>query len=406
MRSSIIWKTAFRSIIKNKRRSLLTMIGIIIGIASVITIVAIGNGFKRNILSTMNVVDNEPNTRYINLNYFNVNDLMSLDKGISKADLEIIQSTPGVASVDYYRMSKDNGSVSLNFIAKNKKLSLSAQLVENTNALEKPVALLAGRSLNKADSDTLNKVTVIDEVVATRLYDSIEQALGKGFQLGNQIYTIVGITQNVSGDISPTNYEPLAFFPPKTYTFYQGNKTEETSVILKMKKNSSYDAVMGQVLAQLNANGDLRAIGEYQAYDPMAEMKGLGDMLNNLTLFISLVAGISLFIAGVGVMNMMYISVAERTKEIGIRRALGATSKEIKRQFLNEGIALTLTGGLIGYLLGMLIAAAVSLMLPFSVAPDLPTVMIAITTSVLIGVAFSYLPASSAAKKELIDILK
>lgn len=112
-------------------------------------------------------------------------------------------------------------------------------------------------------------------------------------------------------------------------------------------------------------------------------------MLDQMTLFISAVAAISLFIAGVGVMNMMYISVSERTKEIGIRRALSANAKSIKRQFLFEGIVLTVSGGVIGYILGILIAFAASFALPFSVRPDMMTVLISIGTSVVIGVCFS-----------------
>lgn len=163
---------------------------------------------------------------------------------------------------------------------------------------------------------------------------------------------------------------------------------------------------MDKVLKQLNVNGESRLQGEYQSYDPSAEIKQLGSMLDQMTLFIGAVAAISLFIAGVGVMNMMYISVSERTKEIGIRRALGANAKSIKQQFLFEGIVLTLSGGVIGYVLGILIAFAASFALPFSVRPDLMTVFISIGTSTLIGICFSYLPASAAAKKELIDILK
>lgn len=176
------------------------------------------------------------------------------------------------------------------------------------------------------------------------------------------------------------------------------------AITFNAKNNDA--AAMNKVVKQLNLNGESRLQGEYQNYDPTSEIKQLGSMLDNLTLFISAVAAISLFIAGVGVMNMMYISVSERTKEIGIRRALGANARSIKLQFLFEGIVLTISGGIIGYILGILIAYGASFALPFSVRPDLMTVLISIGTSVLIGVCFSYLPASAAAKKELIDILK
>jgi putative ABC transport system permease protein len=230
--------------------------------------------------------------------------------------------------------------------------------------------------------------------------------LNKGFDLNGQVFTVVGVSANTSGEIGPQNYEPLAFFPKKTYTRYLGKKEDHSVLAIKFNAKANNEAAMTKVLKQLNMNGESRTLGEYQSYDPSSEIKQLGSMLDQMTLFISAVAAISLFIAGVGVMNMMYISVSERTKEIGIRRALGANAKSIKLQFLFEGIVLTVSGGIIGYILGILIAFGASFALPFSVRPDMMTVFISIGTSVLIGVGFSYLPASAAAKKELIDILK
>lgn len=273
-------------------------------------------------------------------------------------------------------------------------------------AKETAVSLLNGRQLNAADSDGLNKVVVLDEAVAKQVFGSKEAALNNGFELKGQVFTVVGVSANTSGEIGPQNYEPLAYFPKKTYTHYLGKKDDHSVLALKFNAGVNQDTAMTKVLKQLNMNGESRAQGEYQAYDPTSEIKQLGSMLDKMTLFISTVAAISLFIAGVGVMNMMYISVSERTKEIGIRRALGANAKSIKRQFLFEGIVLTVSGGVIGYILGILIAFAASFALPFSVRPDMMTVLISIGTSMVIGVCFSYLPASAAAKKELIDILK
>lgn len=190
----------------------------------------------------------------------------------------------------------------------------------------------------------------------------------------------------------------LLIFRKNLYALFR-KKDDHSVLALKFNTGVNQDTAMTKVLKQLNMNGESRAQGEYQAYDPTSEIKQLGSMLDQMTLFISAVAAISLFIAGVGVMNMMYISVSERTKEIGIRRALGANAKSIKRQFLFEGIVLTVSGGVIGYILGILIAFAASFALPFSVRPDMMTVLISIGTSVVIGVCFSYLPASAAAKK-------
>ncbi|EOH97746.1 ABC transporter permease [Enterococcus pallens] len=401
MRKYILWRTAFRSIFKNKRRSFLTMFGIIIGIAAVITIVALGNGFKRNILAETTGADETGQTQYINIKYNDFENLIKEDSGISQTDKNMVANLPEVKEVTYYKATKKDSNPSVDFYDKNTKLTMTVEPTEKTE-----LSILTGRQLNLADNDGLNKVVVLDEVVAKQVFGSAEAALNKGFELNGQVFTVVGISANTSGEIGPQNYEPLAYFPKKTYTRYLGKKEDHSVLAIKFNTQTEDGAAMDKVLKQLNVNGESRLQGEYQSYDPSAEIKQLGSMLDQMTLFISAVAAISLFIAGVGVMNMMYISVSERTKEIGIRRALGANAKSIKQQFLFEGIVLTLSGGIIGYVLGILIAFAASFALPFSVRPDLMTVLISIGTSTLIGVCFSYLPASAAAKKELIDILK
>lgn len=401
MRKYILWRTAFRSIFKNKRRSFLTMVGIIIGIAAVITIVALGNGFKRNILSETTGADESGQTKYINIKYNDFDNLVKDDSGISQTDKNMVANLPEVKTVSYYKAMKKDSNPSIDFYDKNTKLTMTVQPTKKTD-----LSLLNGRQLNSADNDGLNKVVVLDEVVAKQIFGSKEAALNQGFDLKGQVFTVVGVSANTSGAISPQNYEPLAFFPKKTYTHYLGKKEDHSVLAITFNAKNNDAATMNKVVKQLNLNGESRLQGEYQNYDPTSEIKQLGSMLDNLTLFISAVAAISLFIAGVGVMNMMYISVSERTKEIGIRRALGANARSIKLQFLFEGIVLTISGGIIGYILGILIAYGASFALRFSVRPDLMTVLISIGTSVLIGVCFSYLPASAAAKKELIDILK
>ena len=132
----------------------------------------------------------------------------------------------------------------------------------------------------------------------------------------------------------------------------------------------------------------------------------LGSILNTITIFISLVAGISLFIAGIGIMNMSYTLVSERTLEIGIKRAIGAQKSDIKKEFLLEGILISVTGGLIGYILSIVIANIISTFMGMIITPNLFTASIAIIISALVGIFSSILPASKASNANTIDILK
>ena len=173
-----------------------------------------------------------------------------------------------------------------------------------------------------------------------------------------------------------------------------------------MKKGTRPDEVTNKVLDKLKKSGSMRQQGSYRSFDTAILSKGIGKVLSTITYFITAVAGISLFIAGVGVMNMMYISVSERTKEIGIRRALGATQRSIMIQFLIEGVLLTFTGGVIGYFIGMILAYGIGSLMKIHVTVDLFTIVVAVGVSTLIGLIFSVMPAREAAKKDLIDILR
>lgn len=401
MKNVVIAKTALKSILKNKKRSFLTMFGIIIGIASVITIVSIGNGFKRDMIDKMSMTNTNEFTSNITFNYFELSNALSEKEVFKKSDLDLIKNVKGVKKVDFYKPKQTLTERQVDLYIRGKKMNKKIERVEETS-----LELLGGRQIEQADNERLNKVVVIDEVLAQKLYGDAGEAIGKGFEMNNELFTVVGVIASGSGTLSLENQAALAYFPIKSYDHYFSSVDSQSILNLETESDQDLEKVTAEVLKQLNFNGSLRNAGEYERYNPKSDIEEMGSILDNLTLFISAVAGISLFIAGVGVMNMMYISVSERTKEIGIRRALGATEKDIKKQFLAEGLALTLLGGTIGYLLGMLLGLLASVFLPFAVRPDLFTIMLAVSISVLIGVIFSYMPASAASKKDLIDILK
>ncbi len=157
---------------------------------------------------------------------------------------------------------------------------------------------------------------------------------------------------------------------------------------------------------QLNKIGSQHASGSYEFFDTAAMLKGITAVIKGITYFIVAVASISLFIAGIGVMNMMYIAVSERTQEIGIRMAVGASQKQILWQFLIEAVMLTLSGGMIGYLAGLGVAMGISAFLPFKASVSLSTFLLAFGTSTVVGLVFGILPAKTASNKNLIDILR
>lgn len=393
------FRSAWQAIKNNRKRSILTMIGIIIGISSVITILAIGRGFEKDTIK--NLTKSDSKNVEIQLN-FTPNDTSLYDTNtdfFQDADLSIIGNVEGVKKVDYSKIYEEQ--IYKDLIIKGKKTNKQIKLIGSEG--EK---VSIGRNLTSQDSELSNKVAAIDSVTAKELFDTSEQALGKGIEIEQELFRIVGVFPGEEQDnlfsLSNINIE----IPKATYHYYFKSEKDTSSLTLTLEEGVEPDKVTSKVINQLKEKGSLKHLGEYEVLDTAMLTKGIGQILSTITYFITAVAGISLFIAGVGVMNMMYISVSERTKEIGIRRALGATRKSIMLQFLLEGLILTLSGGLIGYLLGMALAYSVGSLIKVNVSLDLFTILLAVGVSSVIGLVFSVMPASEAAKKDLIDILR
>lgn len=393
------FRSAWQAIKNNRKRSILTMIGIIIGISSVITILAIGRGFEKDTIK--NLTKSDSKNVEIQLN-FTPNDTSLYDTNtdfFQDADLSIIGNVEGVKKIDYSKI--DEEQIYKDLIIKGKKTNKQIKLIGSEG--EK---VSIGRNLTSQDSELSNKVAAIDSVTAKELFDTSEQALGKGIEIKQELFRIVGVFPGEEQDnlfsLSNINIE----IPKATYHYYFKSEKDTSSLTLTLEEGVEPDKVTSKVINQLKEKGSLKHLGEYEVLDTAMLTKGIGQILSTITYFITAVAGISLFIAGVGVMNMMYISVSERTKEIGIRRALGATRKSIMLQFLLEGLILTLSGGLIGYLLGMALAYSVGSLIKVNVSLDLFTILLAVGVSSVIGLVFSVMPASEAAKKDLIDILR
>jgi len=402
------FRSAFKAINNNRKRSILTMIGIIIGVSAVIAILAIGRSYERQTIESLTKSDNGKIQAQI---LFNPNDDSFYETNrpaFQNSDLELVRQVSGVESAEFEK--QETNTTSFSALIKNKNQSVEAKLVKQTNS-----ELLVGHNLSKADNLNRSRVAVINEELANDLYGTPENALNRGILISGQNYAIVGVYRGMEmseeqaqiasmfGDMSSYQVQ----IPKKAYEYYLIKGDEASySIVVTMKKGTRPDEVTNKVLDKLKKSGSMRQQGSYRSFDTAILSKGIGKVLSTITYFITAVAGISLFIAGVGVMNMMYISVSERTKEIGIRRALGATQRSIMIQFLIEGVLLTFTGGVIGYFIGMILAYGIGSLMKIHVTVDLFTIVVAVGVSTLIGLIFSVMPAREAAKKDLIDILR
>lgn len=399
MRFSVLFSDAFNAIKRNKKRSILTMLGIIIGIGAVIAIISIGQGFENYVVDELT----EDETQEITSNItFQPNDMsLAYDSNIkffSAQDLIEIRKIKGVKNVEIAGENIDSDSASMILETDKTTENTTAELVKNTDK-----KLVEGRNLTSVDDKTKNRVVVISDYIAKKLFEDKNSYLGKNVKINGLNYQIVGVYKGATGMMAMMDYS--LSIPKNTYEFYNESKFASTSITLSLEKGAQVSDVSEKVVDFLADNGSMKNLGQYTFVDIGGLMDGISNILDSITTFIALIGGISLLIAGIGIMNMMFISVSERTKEIGIRRALGATKKNITIQFLLEGVIITVIGGILGYFFGLIFAMIIAMFLPFSISIETGPVLVSLFISLAIGIIFSYSPAKAAANKNVIEIL-
>lgn len=405
-------KIALMNIRSNKGRSFLTMLGIIIGISSVILIVSAGNGFKVGISGQLDALVGGYIQIYAEVPSDEAESIM-----FNNDDIEAIyEKVPHVKGAsDIWRFGA-NGS------AQTTKGTFSVAPMFGNEAMQfyDNAPIIKGRYFNKNESQSAAKVCVINERGAKKLYgttDVIGLDLSMSMWGVTEDFTIVGVkkdddslakqmTMGTYGDVSMEIPLPLL---EALYGFY----ADEFSSFIIFADSSEYVTdIARQVKNLLEARYNVRGKEYIQAYDMASQVGMISDILNYVTIFIMLVAGIALIVGGIGVMNIMLVSVTERTKEIGIRKALGAKTGSILFQFLMEAVIITLIGGFVGIVLGVLgakgicsIAAGMG-MSGMKAVIDPKVVLAASGFSSLIGIFFGIYPARKAARLSPIEALR
>lgn len=401
MKFNILLNTAFKDIIKNKKRSLLTMLGIIIGIAAVITIIAIGRGFQDYVVdSLMGGEGKELSVAFFFQPENPTNSVGSNTSVFTEKNIRDISQITDVLKVESDPEKFQNDMVNVSMQKNDGKIeSAFAKPVEETES-----KIVKGRAITKLDGDTNQKVAVITQKLADEIFED-EDSLDKTVLVKNDYYVIVGIKEN-NAATNLFSFGNDVDIPKGTLESRKPKNNNSISMINVILKNGTkVQDKAKEIQEYLEKNGPMKAAGSYNFVDIAQQIEGISNVLGSVTIFISLIAAISLLIAGIGMMNMMYISVAERIKEIGIRRAIGAKKKEILYQFMLEGIIVTVIGGIIGYIIGMIAAFIASKFLPFPIKLELMPVLISLGISLGIGIVFTYSPANTAANKNVIDII-
>ena len=410
-------RLAFQGIWSHKLRSILTMLGIIIGIAAIITIVSTIKGtneqIKENLIGAGNNVVTVQLNRNANVYDLSWNDIPQDVRPITEETRLELEEIRGVESVTlytsrsyadqiYYGDTQYNGSV----------YGIDPYYLTTYGYQVK-----SGRGFTQADYDHFRKVVLVDGNAVTSLFAG-EDPVGKPIEMYGDVFTVVGVV-TLSDTFTPTinsmnDYWMYAdtsagtiYLPDSVWpTIYRFD--EPRNVALKVE-NTDVMTTAGQAAADLLTQRQIKTAEsefDYRSQDMLEQAQQLQSMSESTNMQLVWIAGISLIVGGIGVMNIMLVSVTERTSEIGLKKALGAKKRRIRMQFLTEAAVLTSLGGIIGVASGIGLAELISKMMQIPVSVSVPAILIAVVFSTVIGVVFGLVPAIKAANLSPIEALR
>ena len=392
---------AWASLIANKMRSILTMLGIIIGVAAVIALVSIGNGVKQDIQNSISslgsnllmVMPGAPRTPGVRPSQGSM-------KSLKVSDYQAISKLDGVkAASPYTANSYVTIYQSKNWTTTVSGVSSNFQDVNNWTMAE-------GRFISSKNVENRERVAVVGQTVVKNLFAG-EDPVGKEIRVKNIPFRVIGVLNSKGNGTMGNDQDDVIFIPCTTAMERVEGVDYLRMVYVVASDDNGIDRLQSDIENLLRVRHSIKDtnLDDFNIQNMKSIMETMEQTTGTLTLFLGAVAAISLVVGGIGIMNIMLVSVTERTREIGIRKALGATYFVIVTQFLIEAVVISLMGGLIGIALGIGASKLIGLASGMSTVISVPTIVLSFAFSMAIGLVFGIYPARKAAKLNPIDAL-
>lgn len=399
-----IFKISLKSIFANKMRAALTSLGIIIGVSAVITVLAVGSATKKSITDRFSNMG----TNILFLRQpWDLDESISSPKDVTMDDVRAIRAVEGVSAVaPYIQRSFDvkykNTSVALNVLATDTDIFKAYDwVVEN------------GREMTEREISNYAQVMVLGATSAQTIFGDVDP-LNKTVVLDNIPFTVVGITKKTGSTGFGFNMDEGALIPYTTGKvkmnsgWGSSNRRALDRVVIKVDDFEQIENRKVDIANTVRNTHRIHPLGkdDFQLDDMASFVEQAKSTASTISLFLGVIGVISLIVGGIGVMNIMLVSVTERTREIGIRMAIGATSWNIRMQFLGEAVTLSCMGGLVGILLGVAFTLFVSKYMSLQASLSVWAILVSAGFSAATGVFFGFYPAYKASKLTPIDALR
>jgi putative ABC transport system permease protein len=401
----IVIRVAFRALLRNKMRAALTMLGIIIGVSAVIAMVSIGQGAQASIQAQIESIGT--NLLFVSAGAQNVGGVRTGagDTGtntLTVEDLEAIKrEVPSVSMVTPAINARSQ------LVSGNANWNTSVQGVSVQDPDVRKWTVQSGEFFSDADIRTAARVIVIGQTIGDNLFPGMDP-VGQTVRVMNLPFRVVGLMARKGQDQQGRDQDDIAFAP---YTTVQkkilGSPRLQIAYVSAISQDATYTA-QSQITDLLRQRHELSAneANDFTVRNMTDIAEAANETSNTMTILLACIAGVSLLVGGIGIMNIMLVSVTERTREIGIRMAIGARSSAVRSQFLIESIVLSLTGGLFGILLGIIVSLAIPKMLGWPTLVSTMAIIGSVIFSAAVGIFFGYYPARKAAALDPIEALR